>query len=105
MDQPHHARLMEIRNLSLSIKCYLRLLCVNSVEGGYTVTFANGRRGSTLREGTKTPAPVTIEKAEKIYRDLVARKRAKGYTQGADGTPFHDISSMLDSGGTLPTPQ
>jgi len=70
---------------------------LNSVEGGHTVTFAYGRRGSTLKDGAKTAEPVTLDKAEKIYNKLVSEKVAKGYTRGADGTPFHGTSSMEDS--------
>ena len=58
---------------------------------GYLVTFAYGRRGSTLQTGTKTPQPVSREKAVAIYNKLVASKQAKGYRATTDepGTTYH----------------
>ncbi len=55
---------------------------------GYIVTFAFGRRGSTLQTGTKTPTAVNYEAAKAIYDKLVKEKKAKGYTPGEDGTPY-----------------
>lgn len=55
---------------------------------GYTVNFAYGRRGSTLNTGTKTQSPVSHTEAKGIYDKLVREKTAKGYTPGADGTPY-----------------
>ena len=56
--------------------------------GGYVVNFAYGRRGTTLTTGTKTQSPVPCDEAKRIYDKLVAEKTAKGYTPGADGTPY-----------------
>jgi bifunctional non-homologous end joining protein LigD len=56
--------------------------------GLFLVNFAFGRRGSTLNTGTKTPAPVDEAKAKEIFAKLVREKKAKGYTEGADGTPY-----------------
>jgi bifunctional non-homologous end joining protein LigD len=57
-------------------------------EGTYRVEFAFGRRGETLKAGTKTQTPVTMAEAEKIYTKLLAEKQAKGYSPGEDGTPY-----------------
>ena len=57
-------------------------------DGGYTVHFAYGRRGSTLSTGTKTQSPVSHEEAKAIYDKLIREKTAKGYTPGKDGTPY-----------------
>ncbi len=54
---------------------------------GYLVNFAYGRRGSTLKTGTKTQTPVEYEKAKKIYDKLVLSKSAKGYIPDEDTTP------------------
>jgi ATP-dependent DNA ligase len=54
----------------------------------FVVTFAYGRRGATLTTGTKTSAPVDYATAQKIYTKLVGAKKAKGYTEGEDGTPY-----------------
>ena len=61
---------------------------INEAEGGYTVTFAFGRRGSALTAGTKTTASVPLEKAQQIYDKLLAEKRAKGYTPDGSGALF-----------------
>ena len=56
--------------------------------GLFTVEFAYGRRGSTLKTGTKTQDPVTREQARAVFEKLVRQKLAKGYTRGEDGTPY-----------------
>ena len=60
----------------------------DQAEGGYTVTFAFGRRGNALTAGTKTSAPVPLEKAQQIYDKLIAEKTAKGYTPDGSGAAF-----------------
>ncbi len=60
----------------------------NQVGSGYTVTFAFGRRGNALTAGTKTSAPVPLEKAQQIYDKLIAEKTAKGYTPDGSGAAF-----------------
>ena len=57
-------------------------------DNGFVVNFAYGRRGSTLTTGTKTSAPVYYDAALMIFDKLVKEKKAKGYTEGADGTPY-----------------
>jgi len=64
------------------------LAAIEPKGNGYLVTFAYGRRGSTMNTGTKTPAPVALEAARAIYDKLVYSKLAKGYTPGRDGTPY-----------------
>jgi len=54
----------------------------------FVVNFAYGRRGATLTTGTKTSSPVDYAAAKKIYTKLVGEKKAKGYTEGADGMPY-----------------
>jgi bifunctional non-homologous end joining protein LigD len=54
----------------------------------FVVSFTYGRRGTTLTTGTKTFSPVDFETAKKIHTKLVSEKKAKGYTEGADGTPY-----------------
>lgn len=61
---------------------------INQVDNGYTVTFAYGKRGSTLRAGTKTVSPVDSDKAIKIFNSLIKIKIAKGYTEGESGTLY-----------------
>ncbi len=56
--------------------------------GGHVVTFAYGRRGSTMTTGTKTPEPVSLDEALAIFDKLEAQKRGKGYTCGPDIKPY-----------------
>src|SRR5688572_6830118 len=51
----------------------------------YVVNFRYGRRGSTLKEGTKTETAVDLQKAESLFNALEAEKRGKGYR--ASGEP------------------
>lgn len=55
---------------------------------GFTVNFAYGRRGSSLATGTKTPKPVPLDKAEKIYDKLLLEKSGKGYVADPTGKVF-----------------
>jgi bifunctional non-homologous end joining protein LigD len=66
----------------------------------FIVNFAYGRRGSTLTTGTKTSSPVDYDAARKIFTKLVDEKKAKGYTEGEDGTPSQHTSKQ--SSGLLP---
>jgi bifunctional non-homologous end joining protein LigD len=59
---------------------------------GYLVNFAYGRRGDTLRAGTKTKTPVTLEKADKIYGSLVLSKTSKGYKPGGDTSTYEVVA-------------
>ena len=65
---------------------------------GYVVNFQYGRRGGTLKDGTKTKEPVSLEKAQKVYEKLVKSKTSKGYTQGESGVKFQGTSNKTDSG-------
>ena len=58
---------------------------------GYLVNFRFGRRGQTLQEGTKTPAPVSREAADKIFDSVVVSKLNDGYRRmdGGDSRPRH----------------
>lgn len=50
----------------------------------FVVNFRYGRRGSNLREGTKTVFPVSLEEAETIYTKLIDSKVKKGYKENLD---------------------
>ncbi len=50
--------------------------------GQYVVNFRYGRRGGTLKDGTRTVAPVAEAEARKIYDRLVSSKRQQGYDDG-----------------------
>lgn len=61
---------------------------IDSAEDGFRVSFAYGRRGSTLTTGTKTACPVSFDKARSIAEKLIAEKEAKGYTREEGGQRF-----------------
>ena len=69
-------------------------------DGNYVVTFAYGRRGTTLNTGTKTQSPVDYATAKGIYDKLIKEKVSKGYTPGESGTPYQH--SEKQSSGILP---
>ncbi|MCP4149976.1 MAG: WGR domain-containing protein [bacterium] len=72
---------------------------LKEANGGYTVNYAYGRRGSTLKTATKTQNPVDYDKAKKVYDSLVRSKKAKGYTPGDTGTPYiHTDKESLYTG-------
>lgn len=68
----------------------------------FSVTFAYGRRGAALNTGTKTNDPVSYDDARRIFDKLVREKLAKGYTPGADGTPYVGGDSDQQPSGLLP---
>ncbi len=61
---------------------------IEAKDNGFVVNIAFGRRGSTLSTGTKTSAPVYYDAALMIFDKLVREKKAKGYTEGENGTPY-----------------
>lgn len=61
---------------------------IEEAGDGFVVHFAFGRRGTTLQTGTKTPSPLSFDKAKAVYDKLIQSKMAKGYTEGADGAPY-----------------
>lgn len=63
---------------------------IETRDDGCIVTFAYGRRGSTLTTGTKTPKPVPLEQARKVFDKLVKSKLAKGYRHtGESAGSYH----------------
>ena len=58
---------------------------VEVASGQHVVNFRFGRRGTALRDGTKTPTPLPLAKARGIYDKLIAEKRAGGYRLAASG--------------------
>ncbi len=75
---------------------------LKSSDSGYVVTFQYGRRGSTLRSGTKTSSPVDYEKAKKIYDKLIAQKMSKGYSPGEEGIVFQSTELETRNTGIFP---
>lgn len=63
-----------------SDKVYEVDLCTSGSDL-YVVNFRYGRRGATLREGTKNIFPVSYDEALNIYNKLVESKEKKGYSE------------------------
>jgi predicted DNA-binding WGR domain protein len=55
----------------------------------YVVNFRYGRRGATLKEGTKTTQAVSLAEAERIFTQLVREKTHKGYRDIANQPPVN----------------
>jgi predicted DNA-binding WGR domain protein len=68
----------------------------------YIVTFAYGRRGTTLQTGIKTPTPVDLPTAEALFEKLVREKTSKGYTPAEAGTPYQQPDQPNISSGLRP---
>jgi bifunctional non-homologous end joining protein LigD len=78
------------------------LAAVKPQGQGFVVTFAYGRRGSTLSTGAKTAGPVPYEQATATYQKLVKEKTAKGYTPGEDASPYQQTANADRATGVLP---
>lgn len=48
----------------------------------YVVNFRFGRRGTALKDGTKTALPLSLDKARVVFQKLVAEKLAGGFQTG-----------------------
>jgi hypothetical protein len=70
--------------------------------GQYVVNFRYGRRGTALRDGSKTPAPVPQAKAEAIFNQLVTSKRNEGYV--VSGAPGPAVPERPPHAAPPPTP-
>jgi hypothetical protein len=53
----------------------------------FLVNFRYGRRGSALRDGTKTTHAVTLAEAEDVYRSVVVSKTNSGYWDESGAAP------------------
>ena len=55
-----------------------------------------------MNTGTKTNVPLDYDNAKRIFEKLVKEKQAKGYSQGEDGTPYHQPDTEERFTGILP---
>lgn len=69
---------------------------------GYVVNFQYGRYGTALQTGCKTPVPVTLEAAKKVFSKLASEKKSKGYTENGSGTAYQDTDNEQRVSGFLP---
>jgi bifunctional non-homologous end joining protein LigD len=75
---------------------------VEPKDSRFIVTFAYGRRGGALQSGVKTPEPVDLEDAERVFDKLVREKTAKGYTPGESGASFAGTDKAESDSGLRP---
>jgi len=68
----------------------------------FVVSFAYGRRGTTLQTGVKTASPVDYKTAKNTHDELVREKMAKGYTPGENGTLYQHTEKADRATGILP---
>lgn len=66
-------------------------VAIEPKTAGFIVTFAYYRHGGNLTVGTKTPDPVSLETAIRIFEKLVASKLAKGYQSGFPTGPCSPV--------------
>ena len=71
---------------------------LEEIDSKFIVNFAYGRRGSTLKTGTKTQIATEYEKAKKIYDKLVLSKTSKGYMPSEDNSNYVHTSDQLNTG-------
>ncbi len=69
-----------------SDKTYEIDLC-DTGNNSYVVNFRYGKRGTQLKEGSKTPVPVSLTEATRIFDTVETEKISKGYTTDQSGTP------------------
>jgi len=74
----------------------------HATDGGFLVNYEYGRRGAALSTGTKTKTPVDHPTALRLFEKLVAEKQSKGYSPGADGTPYLHSDNADKVSGLLP---
>jgi bifunctional non-homologous end joining protein LigD len=80
---------------------------LRSKDGGWVVDYANGKRGAVGQSKPKTPSPVPLAAASKVFDDLVKSKKKGGYTEGVDGVRFTNTDNDRAISGhrqQLPTP-
>lgn len=78
------------------------LASIEQAPAGFVVNFSYGRRGGTLKFGTKTASPVSRNEAQNIFDDLVSEKKDKGYTEDPSGTPFSTSAPKTASSFEMP---
>ncbi|MDX1904503.1 MAG: hypothetical protein SFU27_10130 [Thermonemataceae bacterium] len=61
----------------------------------YVVNFRYGKRGTNLKEGTKTPTPLRLSQAQAILNSLQSEKTNKGYQIATDQTESIEREEVL----------
>lgn len=69
------------------------------VDARYLVNFRYGRRGTSLRDGTKTSSPVTRSNAEKLFDSVVVSKINDGYRRVDGDAPMAALDTGVPTNG------
>ena len=65
------------------IHCDIELCLVTGAADGYLVNLRQGRIGEEWRDSTRTPQPVTLPEANRLFDRAIAAKLAQGFTDPA----------------------
>lgn len=84
-----------------SDKTYEIDLC-DTGDDKYVVNFRYGRRGTALKEGSKTPVPVSLAEAQKIFDAIESEKIGKGYTTDLSGISSIPVAAPLVLESSIP---
>ncbi len=77
--------------------------CEVKAQGdGFIVEVRYGRRGHGMTCSCKTPTPVALALATKVFKQTIAEKERKGYTQGTDGKAYQGTENAHRVSGLLP---
>jgi hypothetical protein len=71
--------------------------------GRCVVNYRFGRRGSRLKEGSQTAAPVSLAEAQKVFDSLASSKLKKGYREGGPGASDRPAASPAARASAKPT--
>ena len=69
------------------------------VDARYLVNFRYGRRGASLRDGTKTSSPVSRANAEKLFDSVVVSKINDGYRRVDGDAPVAALDAGVPANG------
>ena len=67
---------------------HLELVKDPKYANSFFVNFTYGKRGGTLKSGTKTKVGHTYDEALNIYNYFLKEKKDEGYTENVSGIPF-----------------
>ncbi len=68
---------------------------IEPCQDGHIVRFQFGRRGTALKSGQKTAAPVSYADARKVYDKLIREKLSKGYQPGESQPAYRPPQQRL----------
>jgi predicted DNA-binding WGR domain protein len=77
----------------------LYVIWIEPKDGGHVVLAQWGRMGSAMQSGSKTPTPVTLEKATAVMDKVIKEKLGKGYKYyGEDAPAYTHVEGAEDTG-------